>query len=77
MPSSEYCLIYSEIVNLDAVFNGIYSIKVSNVNTKQCVIDVVLVSFVRFKTNLTCCFGVSIVEFEQVNAGWVGFPAGL
>ena len=33
----------------------------------------ILVSLYKLCTNFTRCSGVSIVDFEQVNAGWVSF----
>ena len=39
------------------------------INTPD-VIDVVMVSLLLTLNNFTHCSGVTIVDFEQVNAGW-------
>ena len=63
---------------------GIYLFKVSNGNTRLMseiyskltiktpdIVDVVLVSFLL--KDFIPCSGVSIVDFEKVNAGWIIF----
>ena len=52
----------------------IYLFKVRNGNIRtSCKRDVVLVSLFLTSTCFTHSFRVSIVEFEQVNDGWVVF----
>ena len=59
----------------DMIPAGNYMFKVNNRNTRiRCEIFSKLKNKDTRTTSLTSCSSVSIVNFEQVNAGWDGFP---
>ena len=63
---SRYLLVQSH--QLKSVWN---LFRVNKKNHQRRVIDVVPMSLVINLTELVSCSGVSFVDFEQVNAGWV------